>query len=120
MQFKERRMLRPKTRWPLRKVQKFRGKRAISDLSKKATEYVICHPLHPSHYVSTETVNWVSRIATTLAFRSIHDEMHVGNVHARLPRRKAGHKLFGDTQSVLAQGQLASNGCTLVAVYHNG
>jgi large subunit ribosomal protein L17 len=44
MQFKERGILRPKTRWALQKVLKFRDKEAISDLSKKATEYVVCHP----------------------------------------------------------------------------
>ena len=50
-------------------------------------------------------------MATPLAFRSIHDEMRVKNVHAQPPRRKAGHKLLGDTQSalVVAQGRLAPN-----------
>ena len=41
MQFKERGILRPKTRWALQKVLKFRDKGAISDLSEKATEYVV-------------------------------------------------------------------------------
>ena len=44
MQFKERGILRPKTRWALQKVLKFRDKGAVSDLSKKATEYVVRHP----------------------------------------------------------------------------
>ena len=50
-------------------------------------------------------------MATPLAFRSIHNEMLVKNVHAQPPRRKAGHKLFGDTQPalVVAQGRLAPN-----------
>ena len=44
MKFEERGILRPKTRWALQKVLKFRDKGAISDLSKKATEYVVRHP----------------------------------------------------------------------------
>ena len=50
-------------------------------------------------------------MATPLAFRSIHEEILAKNVHAQPPRRKAGHKLFGDTQSALAvaQGRLAPN-----------
>lgn len=50
-------------------------------------------------------------MATPLAFRSIHEEMLAKNMHAQAPRRKAGHKLFGDTQSalVVAQGRLAPN-----------
>jgi large subunit ribosomal protein L17 len=50
-------------------------------------------------------------LATPLAFRSIHDEMLAKNVHAQPPRRKAGHKLFGDTQPalVVAKGRLAPN-----------
>jgi hypothetical protein len=50
-------------------------------------------------------------LATPLAFRSIHDEMLAKNAHAQPPRRKAGHKLFGDTQPalVVAQGRLAPN-----------
>ena len=48
-------------------------------------------------------------MATPLAFRTIHEEMLAKNVHAQPPRRKAGQKLFGDTQSalVVAQGRLA-------------
>ena len=50
-------------------------------------------------------------MATPLAFRSIHDEMLTKNAHAHPPRRKAGHKLLGDTQPalVVAQGRLAPN-----------
>jgi len=93
MQFKERGVLRPKTRWTLQKVLRFRAKGAISDLSNKATEYVD------------------ELLATPLAFRTIHDEMLAKDVHAHPPRRKAGHKLFGDTQSalVVSQGRLAPN-----------
>ena len=50
-------------------------------------------------------------MATPLAFRTIHEEMLAKNEHAQPPRRKAGQKLFGDTQSalVVAQGRLAPN-----------
>ena len=50
-------------------------------------------------------------MATPLAFRTIHEEMLAKNVHAQPPRRKAGQKLFGDTQPamVVAQGRLAPN-----------
>ena len=41
LQFNERGILRPKTRWALQKVLRFRDKEAISDLSEKATEYVV-------------------------------------------------------------------------------
>ena len=41
VQFREKGVLRPKTRWALQKVLRFRDKGAISDLSKKATEYVV-------------------------------------------------------------------------------
>jgi len=83
MHFKKRGILRPKTRWALQKVLQFRDKEAISDLSKKATEYVD------------------ELLATPLAFRSIHEELLAKNVHAQPPRRKAGHRLFGETQSAL-------------------
>ena len=52
MHFKEKGILRPKTRWALQKVLKFRDKGAISDLSEKATEYVVRHPSY--HYNSSE------------------------------------------------------------------
>jgi len=92
MQFNERGILRPKTRWALQKILKFRNKEAISDLSEKATEYVD------------------ELLATPLAFRSIHEEMLANNIHAQPPRRKAGQKLFKDTQPalVVAQGRLAA------------
>ena len=44
MEFKERGIFRPKTRWALQKVLRFRDKGAISDLSKKAAEYVVRRP----------------------------------------------------------------------------
>ena len=50
MHFKERGILRPKTRWTLQKVLQFRDKEALSDLSKKATEYVVRDPLHYLHF----------------------------------------------------------------------
>jgi hypothetical protein len=46
MHFKERGILRPKTRWALQKVLQFRDEGAISDLSKKATEYVVRDPAY--------------------------------------------------------------------------
>ena len=51
MQFKEKGVLRPKTRWSLQKVLRFRPKGAISDLSKKATEYVV---RDSPYYISTD------------------------------------------------------------------
>jgi hypothetical protein len=41
LRFKEKGTLRPKTRWALQKILQFRDKGAISDLSNKATEYVV-------------------------------------------------------------------------------
>jgi large subunit ribosomal protein L17 len=46
MHFTEKGILRPKTRWALQKVLQFRDQRAISDLSKKAIEYVVRVSLH--------------------------------------------------------------------------
>ncbi|RDB29186.1 50S ribosomal protein L17 [Hypsizygus marmoreus] len=84
-------LLRPKTRWNLQKLLKFRDSSAPLKLGKKVGDYV-------DHL-----------LATPVAFRSIHEEMKERNPQNRAPRPKAGQALPGETRPTLslARGALA-------------
>lgn len=83
-------LLRPKTRWNVQKLLKFRDQNASMELSTKAGHYI-------DHL-----------LATPMALRTIHDEMKERNPQNRAPRPKAGQALPGETHGALhiAQGEL--------------
>jgi len=82
--------LRPKTRWNLQKILKFRDQSASMELSRKVGHYI-------DHL-----------LATPMALRTIHEEMKERNPQSRAPRPKAGQALPGETRSALdmARGKL--------------
>ncbi|KAF8168019.1 ribosomal protein L17 [Crassisporium funariophilum] len=86
-------LLRPKTRWSLQKVLRYRDAGAALDLSKKATDYVD------------------ELLATPLAFQSLHEENRAKNAHTHPPRRRAGHKRVDDSRPalVVSRALLAPN-----------
>lgn len=83
-------ILRPKTRWNLQKILKYRDSAASGEFSQKAAEYV-------DHL-----------LATPVAFKAIHDEMVKKNPQTLPPRPRAGQKQPGETRRVLdlARGKL--------------
>ncbi|KIM48125.1 hypothetical protein M413DRAFT_439842 [Hebeloma cylindrosporum] len=93
MAHREKGILRPKTRWNLQKVLRYRNQDAVAELGKKAAEYAD------------------ELLATPMAFKSVHEEETASkNNTARLPLRGlAGHKRVGEIRPALtlAQGALA-------------
>ncbi|KAF9460812.1 ribosomal protein L17 [Collybia nuda] len=83
-------ILRPKTRWNLQKILKFRDQSASHELSQKAGDYVD------------------QLLATPVAIRTLHEEMKKRNPQSRAPASKAGQTLPGETRGALhlAQGDL--------------
>ncbi|KAF9569651.1 mitochondrial ribosomal protein L17 [Agrocybe pediades] len=84
-------ILRPKTRWNLQKILRFRNKNAVDELAKKAVDYAD------------------QLLAEPLASRALHEGSKHESPSARLPRRHAGHKRIGEERPaiVVAQGSLA-------------
>jgi len=87
----EKGILRPKTRWNLQKVLRYRNEDAVVDLAKKSAEYAD------------------ELLATPMAFKSVHEETLAKNPTTLPLRRRAGHKRVGETRPALtlAQGALA-------------
>jgi len=83
-------ILRPKTRWNLQKVLRFRDNSATPELSKKVDDY------------------FDQLLATPVAFRTIHEQMKQKNIQNRAPNRRAGEAAPGETRPALnlAQGAL--------------
>ncbi|KAG6842585.1 hypothetical protein C0991_000111 [Blastosporella zonata] len=83
-------ILRPKTRWNLQKVLRYRDDKASAELSEKAAEYM-------DHL-----------LAAPLANRSLHETSKEKNPKAPVPRRRAGQALPGEIRPALslAQGAL--------------
>lgn len=76
-------LLRPKTRWNLQKILKFRDDSAPAELSRKVGDYM-------DHL-----------LATPMATRSLHEDMKERNMQNRPPRTKAGQILPGETRPAL-------------------
>jgi len=83
-------LLRPKTRWNLQKILKFRDSNAPDKFTQKVENYV-------DHL-----------LATPMAVRTIHEEIKERNPRSKVPHIKAGHTLPGETRAALhlAQGEL--------------
>ncbi|KAF8974003.1 ribosomal protein L17 [Flammula alnicola] len=90
MDYGEKGVLRPITRWNLQKVLRYRDQDAVHAISKKAAGYAD------------------ELLATPMAFKSIHEDLKSKNPQTRQPRTNAGHKVPGETRPalVLAQGRL--------------
>lgn len=102
-------ILRPKTRWNLQKILKYRDSAASGEFSRKAAEYVVCYFLRTT--VVAEGIRLFFQdhlLATPVAFKAIHDEMVKKNPQTLLPRPRAGQKQPGETRRVLdlARGKL--------------
>ncbi|KAG6829391.1 hypothetical protein H0H92_004659 [Tricholoma furcatifolium] len=77
-------LLRPKTRWNLQKVLRYRDNKAPAELSEKVGEYM-------DHL-----------LATPLAVRSLHEEAKGRNVENTPERHRAGQVLPGETRPALS------------------
>ncbi|KAF5377438.1 hypothetical protein D9615_005329 [Tricholomella constricta] len=77
-------LLRPKTRWNLQKILKYRDPSASAELSQKVGDYM-------DHL-----------LATPMATRSLHEEKKERSPHIRPPRTKAGQILPGETRPALS------------------
>lgn len=77
-------ILRPKTRWNLQKVLKFRDPKAPVELSQKVGEYM-------DHL-----------LATPLVTQALHEEMKQKHPQSRVPRNKAGQIVPGETRPALS------------------
>ncbi|KAF5313998.1 hypothetical protein D9611_006878 [Ephemerocybe angulata] len=83
-------LLRPKTRWNVQKLLRFRGAEALEELSGKAAEHAD------------------KLLATPVALKAMFDKKKEKDARNFAPRTIAGQKLVGETRSVLdlAQGDL--------------
>ena len=94
--FGEKGLLRPKTRWNLQKVLKFRGPEAIKDFTQKAEE----HAVRPSSYVYLYSAHHSQDnvLASRVASDALHD----------VREAKAGQMLPGEVRGAkqLANGAL--------------
>lgn len=94
-------VLRPKTRWNVQKLLKYRGEEGLGELSEKAAGYAVCSfflGLNISKFLpSTQD----KLLATPLALKAMFDKKKEIEQHNLAPRPNAGQKHIGETRSVL-------------------
>ncbi|KAH9486856.1 50S ribosomal protein L17 [Psilocybe cubensis] len=91
MSVEEKGVLRSTTRWNVQKILRYRDQNAITELSKKASNYAD------------------ELLATPLAYKSVHEDLKEHNRFAPPPRRRAGDRRIGEERPalVVARGALA-------------
>jgi large subunit ribosomal protein L17 len=116
-------VLRPKTRWNLQKVLRYKSKTSVENLGQKAQDHMVsCISVDHSYFMAEPDQDQL--LATPLVYRSIVKENHrreepkdntekkkfkeAAKWRAATPSRKAGYKLPGETRPALslAQGAL--------------
>jgi large subunit ribosomal protein L17 len=102
--------LREKTRWNLQKVLKFRDRSAVSELTRKAGDYIVSplRSLNEPNSLSCDIQD--SLLAKPLALKTINSELSAEKID-RMERSRdsamggAGHRLPGESTSAFALAQ---------------